>query len=112
MKLSIERDTLKNKKFRKIVKYIPDLFELTYMSLKPKEEIGMEIHPTTVQFIRIESGKGKAILRPKNSTRATIHYFKEGDAVIIPNNTYHNVINTSKTKHLKLYSIYSRPAHK
>lgn len=103
MKLSIEKDTLSNTKFRKVIKKIPSKMELTYMSIKPRDEIGMEIHPETVQFIRFESGKGKAIIGNK------IFYVKDGDAVIIPHNTKHNIINTSKTKDLKLYSIYSPP---
>jgi mannose-6-phosphate isomerase-like protein (cupin superfamily) len=35
----------------------------------------------------------------------------DGDAVVVPAGTYHNVVNTSKTAMLKLYTIYSPPNH-
>ena len=35
----------------------------------------------------------------------------DGSGVIVPSGAKHNVINTSKTKNLKLYTIYSPPEH-
>lgn len=102
---SIEKQTLKNNYFRKVLftgKYI----QLVVMCLKPKEEIGNEVHGKIDQFFRIESGEAKFILKGKQKNIA-----KDGDAVIVPAGTYHNVINNSKTKKLKLYTIYSPPNH-
>jgi mannose-6-phosphate isomerase-like protein (cupin superfamily) len=76
------------------------------MCLKPKEEIGNEVHMHVDQFFRIEQGQAKFILKNKEA-----HIVKNGDAVIVPAGTYHNVINTSKTKKLKLYTLYSPPNH-
>ena len=39
------------------------------------------------------------------------HKVHDGDAVIVPAGTYHNVINNSKTKTSKLYTLYSPPNH-
>ena len=36
---------------------------------------------------------------------------RDGDAVIVPAGTFHNVVNTSKTAMLRLYTIYSPPNH-
>ena len=76
------------------------------MSLKPREEIGNEVHPHVDQFFRIEEGEAKFILNNKEE-----HIAKNGWAVVVPAGTYHNVINNSKTKKLKLYTIYSPPNH-
>ncbi len=103
-KSSIEKETLKNTDFRRVL-YTGKKSQLVLMSLKPKEEIGMETHPDVDQFFRFEEGSGKVIIDK------TEYKVKDGDAVIIPCGSKHNVINTSKTKNLKLYTIYSPPEH-
>lgn len=102
---SIEKQTRKNKYFRQVL-FTGKYCQLVVMSLKPGEEIGNEVHPEVDQFFRIEQGKAKFVLNGKEETVA-----HEGDAVIIPAGTHHNVINTSKTKKLKLYTLYSPPNH-
>lgn len=102
-KTTIEKDTLENKNFRKVV-YTSKHSQLVLMNLKPMEEIGEEIHPENDQFFRFESGLGKVIIDN------TQYYVKDGDAVIIPAGAKHNVINLDKEKALKMYTIYS-PAH-
>jgi mannose-6-phosphate isomerase-like protein (cupin superfamily) len=74
------------------------------MSLKPKEDIGMEVHPDNDQFIRIEKGQGQAIIDGQSFVLA------DGSAVVIPAGSQHNIMNTSETEELKLYTVYS-PAH-
>ena len=74
------------------------------MSLLPGEEIGMEVHEGNDQFFRFEKGTGKVII---NETEYSV---SDGDAVIVPSGAKHNVINTSATEELKLYTLYS-PAH-
>lgn len=74
------------------------------MALKPDEEIGMETHPDNDQFFRFESGNGKVVIDGNE------YEVKNGDVVIIPAGSAHNVINTSSTEYLKMYTIYS-PAH-
>ena len=101
----IEKQTLKNNYFRQVL-FTGKHAQLVVMSLKPKEEIGNEVHPQVDQFFRIEQGEAKFVLNNKEE-----HIAKNGWAVIIPAGTYHNVINNSKTKKLKLYTIYSPPNH-
>jgi mannose-6-phosphate isomerase-like protein (cupin superfamily) len=76
------------------------------MSLKPNEEIGMEIHEIVDQFFRVEAGEGKVIINGEENV------VNDGDAFIVPAGTKHNVINTSSEKPLKLYTVYSPPHHK
>jgi len=100
---NIEKETLKNNNFRKVL-YSAKHCQLVLMSLKPKEEIGMEVHPDNDQFFRFEKGEGEVII-DGNKYPVT-----DGSAIIVPCGAQHNVVNTSATEDLKLYTIYS-PAH-
>jgi mannose-6-phosphate isomerase-like protein (cupin superfamily) len=74
------------------------------MTLKPNEEIGMETHTDNDQFFRFEEGEGKAIIDGNE------YILVAEDVIIIPAGAEHNIINTSDSAPLKLYTIYS-PAH-
>lgn len=100
---NIEKDTLENKDYRKVL-YTSKHSQLVLMSLKPKEEIGVEIHPDNDQFFRVEKGIGKCIIDGNE------YGLSDGVAIVVPVGAQHNVINTSETDELKLYTIYS-PAH-
>jgi len=100
---NIEKDTLENGYFRKVL-YTGKNSQLVLMSLKPNEEIGMEVHPDNDQFFRFEKGQGKCIIDGNEYELA------DGVAIVVPAGAKHNIINTSDTEYLKLYTIYS-PAH-
>jgi mannose-6-phosphate isomerase-like protein (cupin superfamily) len=100
---NIESDTINNTNFRQVL-YTGKHSQLVLMSLMPTEEIGMEVHPDNDQFFRFESGEGKCIIDGNE------YPVQDGDAVIVPAGAMHNIINTSATKSLKLYTLYS-PAH-
>lgn len=100
---NIEKDTLENDNFRKVL-YTSKHSQLVLMSLKPKEEIGMETHTENDQFFRIERGQGICIIDGNE------YELLGGTAIVVPSGSEHNVINTSETEDLKLYTIYS-PAH-
>ncbi|MEC4719837.1 cupin domain-containing protein [Noviherbaspirillum sp. CPCC 100848] len=101
---NIENDTLGNDKFR-VVLHTTDRMQLVIMTLQPGEEIGLERHEGHDQFIRVEAGEGVALLNGEK------HALEDGVAVIIPAGTEHNVINTSASEPMKLYTIYSPPEH-
>ena len=100
----IEKETKKNSNFRKVLFTAPNS-QLVVMSLKPGEDIGSEVHEEHDQFIRVEEGSGKAVL---GRTEVKI---KDDWAVVIPAGVKHNIVNTSKKKMMKLYTIYSPPEH-
>ncbi|MFZ2484807.1 MAG: cupin domain-containing protein [Minisyncoccia bacterium] len=100
---NIEKLTLENTDFRKVL-YTAEHSQLVLMSLLPKEEIGMEVHPDNDQFFRFEKGHGQV------TVDTTIYDVSDGDAVIVPRGAEHNVVNTSETEPLKIYTVYS-PAH-
>lgn len=102
---NIEKQVLENDNFRKVL-YTAKHSQLVLMSLKPNEEIGMEVHPDNDQFFRFEKGQGRAII-DGNEYDVT-----DGDAVVVPAGAEHNVVNTSDSEPLKLYTIYSPPHHR
>jgi mannose-6-phosphate isomerase-like protein (cupin superfamily) len=101
---NIEKETKKNANFRKVL-YTGKYQQLVAMSLKPGEDIGEEIHDNVDQFFRIEEGEAKAIVDGEETI------LKKDDVVVVPAGSNHNLINTSKTKDLKLYTIYAPPNH-
>src|SRR5215207_6176326 len=104
-KTNIEKDTLKNKNFRKVI-YTAKNSQLVLMSLKPGEEIGLETHPENDQFLRFEGGEGECLIDGNR------YQVADGDAVIVPAGAEHNVVNKSDSEDLKIYTIYSPPHHK
>ena len=100
---NIEKATLENNNFRKVL-YTGAHSQLVLMSLKPNEDIGMEVHPDNDQFFRFEKGQGKAIIDGNE------YPIGDGTVIIVPSGAQHNIINTSGSEELKLYTIYS-PAH-
>ncbi|HTX92218.1 MAG TPA: cupin domain-containing protein [Anaerolineales bacterium] len=101
----IETLTEKNGYFRQVL-YTGKYAQLVLMCLQPGEEIGNEVHAAVDQFFRIEEGEAKFVFNGSEE-----HLAKAGDAVIVPAGAYHNVINTSRKKPLKLYTLYSPPNH-
>lgn len=102
---NIEKSTVENKHFRKVL-YTGKNCQLVLMSLRPKEEIGLETHPDNDQFFRFEEGEGKCIIDGNE------YAVEDGIAVIVPAGAKHNVINTSASTELKMYTLYSPPHHK
>lgn len=102
--INIEKAAEDNNNFRKVLYTAPNS-QLVVMSLKPKEDIGEEVHNLD-QFIRIEKGLGKAILN------GVEHPIGDGSAVVIPAGTKHNIINTSEDGEMKIYTIYSPANHR
>jgi len=100
---NIESETINNENFRKVL-YTGKYSQLVVMSLKPNEEIGMEVHPDTDQFFRIDAGEAKIVIDGNE------YIAQDGFAVVVPAGSQHNVMNTSATESLKLYTLYC-PAH-
>ena len=102
---NIEKLTLGNDNFREVL-FTSLHSQLVVMSLEPEQEIGLETHPDNDQFIRCESGEGTCIIDEHE------YSIEDGSAMVIPAWAEHNIINTSSSKQLKLYTLYSPPHHK
>jgi len=100
----IEAETINNTNFRTVL-YTGKHMQLVVMSLKPGEDIGSETHHSVDQFIRVDKGEGKSILNGEETV------LKNGSAVVIPAGAEHNIVNTSETEEMKLYTVYAPANH-
>lgn len=101
---NLEREAKSNNFFLRVLE-TTKMQQLTVMCLQPGEDIGMETHQYTDQFIRIEEGEGVSVL---NGVKMRL---EDGSRVHIPMGTLHDIVNTSDTQPLRLYSVYSPPHH-
>ena len=100
---NLEEATLANGSFRKVL-YTGKHSQLVLMCLPPGEDIGMEVHTDNDQFFRFESGTGKCLID------GTEYELSDGVCIVVPAGAEHNIINTSQSEMLRMYTIYS-PAH-
>lgn len=107
--VDIEEVTKKNNNFRTAL-WTGDHLQLTVMSINVGEDIGLEIHPTLDQFIRIEQGEGVVQMGDSKDRLDFERKVYDDYAIIIPAGKWHNLTNTGN-KPLKLYSIYAPPQH-
>lgn len=102
--INLEKATEDNAYFRQVL-YTAPHSQLVVMSLQPNEDIGEEVH-TLDQFLRVEAGQGKAVLN------GVEHEISDGSAIMVPAGVRHNIINTSDSQPMKLYTVYSPAEHK
>jgi mannose-6-phosphate isomerase-like protein (cupin superfamily) len=102
--VDLEQRTRQNNYFREVLFTGPNS-QLVVMSIAPGGDIGMETHNDVDQFIRVEVGRGMAILDGER------HALTDGSAVVIPAGTEHNIVNSSQSEPLKLYTVYTPPEH-
>lgn len=105
----IEEATHRNENFRTAF-WTGDYIQMTLMTLQPGEDIGLELHTTTDQFIRVEEGTGTVFMGDTEENLDFIREIKEDFAVFIPAGKWHNLKNIGD-KPLKLYSIYAPAEH-
>lgn len=106
---NIDEITKRNTNFRTALWSGPYL-QVTLMSIPPGGEIGLENHPNTDQFLRLEAGEGLVMM---GNTKDNLNFrqrVSDGFAFTVPANTWHNLINIGNTP-IKLYSIYAPPKH-
>ncbi len=101
----IEEQTLENRDFRRVL-FTGKHAQLVLMCLEPGEDIGSEVHPHVDQFFRVEEGKARFVLNGHE-----VPVVRSGAAVVVPAGTRHNIVNASKRKKLRMYTIYSPPNH-
>jgi mannose-6-phosphate isomerase-like protein (cupin superfamily) len=101
--------TLDNEYFRRVIS-TSDEMQLVLMSIDPLDEIGLEVHLNVTQFFRIEAGEGILQIDYGNGLQNMI--IRDNSGIFVPAGSPHNIINTSKTNKVKLYTIYAPPNHK
>ncbi|MFH1429955.1 MAG: cupin domain-containing protein [Candidatus Uhrbacteria bacterium] len=102
--VELEQKTVENTQYREVL-FTGPKSQLVVMSIAVGDDIGMEVHEDHDQFIRVEAGEGKAIIDSDEFA------LRDGSAVVIPAGAEHNIVNTSESAPLKLYTIYTPPEH-
>lgn len=108
--VNIENATEFNRAFRRVI-WTGNYLQLVLMRIRPGEDIGLEVHPGTDQFVRIEDGNGIVQMGDRRNQLNYERRIKEDDAILIPAGKWHNIRNTGR-KPLLLYTIYAPPEHR
>lgn len=104
----IETETVANENYRTVAwsgKYL----QVTLMSIPVGESIGLETHPETDQFLRLDAGTGRVTMGPAKDDLPFQQDVEDGWAVMVPAGTWHDIINTGDEP-MRLYAIYA-PVH-
>lgn len=104
----LEAATLENANYRAVVwsgKYL----QVTLMSIEPGQSIGLEAHPDTDQFLRLDAGRGKCKMGPTKDQLNFEQDVEDGWCILVPAGMWHDVINTGDEP-LRLYAVYA-PVH-
>ena len=107
--VNIDAFTMSNNNFRTVL-WTGTKFQVTLMSIPVGGEIGLEQHPNTDQFLRIEDGEAKVMMGDPEDSLNFVQFVEKDFVIIVPAGKWHNLINTGD-KPLKLYSIYSQVEH-
>lgn len=107
--IDINGATERNNTFRTALWTGEDL-QVTLMSINVGDDIGLEVHETGDQFIRIEQGQGIVVMGDSKNNLNFQQRIYDGFAIMIPVGKWHNIINTGNQP-LKLYAIYAPPQH-
>jgi mannose-6-phosphate isomerase-like protein (cupin superfamily) len=107
--VDIEKVTKQNKTFRTAI-WTGNKLQVTLMSIDVGDSIGLEIHPNTDQFLRIEEGQGLVQMGDRKDRLDYVRKVSDDYAIMVPAGKWHNLTNTGN-KPLKLYSIYAPPEH-
>ncbi len=107
--INIEDAAKQNRTFRTAL-WTGEHLQLTLMSINVGDDIGLEVHPNTDQFLRIEEGCGLVMMGDRRDNLYYQRRVRDNYAIFIPAGTWHNLINIGH-KPIKLYSIYAPPVH-
>ncbi|MTI70365.1 MAG: cupin domain-containing protein [Firmicutes bacterium] len=107
--VNITEATKQNSNYRTAL-WTGDNLQVTLMSIETGDDIGLEVHPTVDQFIRIEEGQGIVLMGDSKNNLDYKEEVYDDYAIMVPAGKWHNLINTGD-KPLKLYAIYAPPEH-
>jgi len=105
---NIEQNTIENTNYRTTL-WTGKNLQITLMSIEVGHDIGLEVHDTHDQFLRIEQGVAKVSMGP-TQTELQVWQAVDGDAVVVPSGVWHNLESVGDVP-LKVYSIYAPPQH-
>ncbi len=104
----IEDATVSNENYRTVA-WTGRYLQVTLMSIPVGESIGLEVHPETDQFLRLDAGQGRCVMGPSAEQLDFEQEVSDGWSIQVPAGTWHDVINTGE-KPMRLYAVYA-PVH-
>ena len=104
----IETATRDNTTYRTVA-WTGKYLQVTLMSIPPGESIGLEVHPDTDQFLRLDAGRGRCVMGPAEDDLPFQQDVEDGWSIQVPAGTWHDVRNTGD-EDLRLYAVYA-PVH-
>jgi mannose-6-phosphate isomerase-like protein (cupin superfamily) len=104
----IEAATLENDNYRTVA-WTGRYLQVTLMSIPAGSSIGLEVHPETDQFLRLEAGRGRCVMGPSKEDLTFQQDVEDDWSIQVPAGTWHDVINTGEEP-LRLYAVYA-PVH-
>lgn len=107
--VDIEQATVDNENYRTTL-WTGKFLQMTVMSIKPGDDIGLEVHDDHDQFLRVEQGEAKVEMGPSKDDLSFVEYVRDDWVVLVPAGSWHNVTNVGTTD-LKVYSLYGPPDH-
>ena len=103
--VNIEKAAEQNRNFRATL-WTGEHLQIVVMNINVGEDIGLEVHPDTDQFLRIEEGQGIVRMGDSKEHLDFSARISEDDAIVVPAGKWHNIINT-RNRPLKLYNLRS-----
>jgi mannose-6-phosphate isomerase-like protein (cupin superfamily) len=104
----LETATVENSAYRTVA-WTGRYLQVTLMSIPPGQSIGLEVHPETDQFVRIDAGEGHVVMGPAEDELSFQADVSDGWSVQVPAGTWHDILNTGEDD-LRLYVVYA-PVH-
>lgn len=107
--VNIEEAAEQNQNFRTAI-WTGDHLQVTVMNIPVGEDIGLEVHPSVDQFLRIEVGEGIVQMGDRPDQLDFQAHVAKDFAIMVPAGKWHNISNIGQEP-LKLYTIYAPPEH-
>jgi mannose-6-phosphate isomerase-like protein (cupin superfamily) len=104
----LEQATRDNRNYRTVA-WSGRYLQVTLMSIPVGSDIGLEAHPETDQFLRLDAGRGRVQMGPAKDRLTFEKEVSDGWCVLVPAGTWHNIVNIGKEP-MQVYAIYA-PAH-
>jgi mannose-6-phosphate isomerase-like protein (cupin superfamily) len=105
---NLEQETVENPNYRTVA-WSGRYLQLTLMSIPEGADIGLEMHPETDQFLRLDAGRGRVQMGRSRDNLEFDEEVSDGWCILVPAGTWHNVTNIANEP-MQLYAIYA-PAH-
>ena len=104
----LEKSTRENTQYRSVV-WSGRYLQVTLMSIPVGSDIGLEMHPETDQFLRLDAGRGRVQIGAAKDQLTFDEEVSDGWCILVPAGSWHNVTNIGEEP-MQVYAIYA-PAH-